>query len=128
MSEDLNKKVKQIADMLSQENLPNNLKSLLSLLAGSGGGEESSPKTKESLPAKEEGLERSNLEDNIDMMRKIKKIMDRLNSSNDPRINLLSALKPFLNSRRQKKLNSCINMLRMSRLAKLFEDYEKGGF
>ena len=128
MSEDLNKKVKQIADMLSQENLPDNLKSLLSLLAGSGGGEESSPKTKEPLQAKEEGLERSNLEDNIDMMRKIKKIMDRLNSSNDPRINLLSALKPFLNSRRQKKLNSCINMLRMSRLAKLFEDYEKGGF
>ena len=126
MSEDLNKKVKQIADMLSQENLPDSLKSLLSLLAGSGGGEESSPKIKESLPAKEEGLERSNLEDNIDMMRKIKKIMDRLNSSNDPRINLLSALKPFLNSRRQSKLKNCVNILRMSSALRLMDESEKG--
>lgn len=128
MSEDLSKKIKQITDMLSQENMPENLKGLLSLLAGSGTGEEPSPKMSESHPAKEEKHERTDLEENIDMMRKIKKVMDRLNSNNDPRINLLFALRPFLNNRRQKKLNNCINLLRMSSLAKLMEDHEKGDF
>lgn len=126
MSEDLNKTIKQITDMLSQENLPDNVKGLLSLFANSGGNEGSSPKVSDSRPAAEEKVERNELDENIDMMRKVKKVMDKMSSSSDPRINLLSALRPFLNSRRQKKLNNCVNLLRMSSLTRLFENDEKG--
>jgi hypothetical protein len=129
MSEDLNKKLKQITDMLSQEDLPDNIKGLLSLLASAGSNEDSSPKASVARPVKEDRREKSEPEDgNIDMMRKVKKVMDRVNNVNDPKISLLFALKPFLNTRRQKKLNNCINLLRMSSLARLMEDHDKGDF
>ena len=131
MSEDLNKKIKQLADLLGQEDMQDNLKGLLSMLASKGTDTDadSSSKTsnsREPVESKEEKTVRSDMEDNIDMLRKAKVMMDRLNNVNDPRINLLMAIKPFLNSRRQQKLSGCLNIIRMSNLARLIEDYEKG--
>lgn len=128
MSDDMNKKIKQITDLLGQEKLPDNLMGLLSLLASSGGKEEAPPKAPEPPVMKEERQERSELEDNMEMFRKVKKVMDKLGNPNDPRINLLFAIKPFLNNRRQKKLSNCINILRMSSLARFVEDQDKGIF
>ncbi|HHV99291.1 MAG TPA: hypothetical protein GXX36_06930 [Clostridiaceae bacterium] len=133
MSEDLNKKIKQLADLLAQENMQDNLKGLLSLLASksTGADDDSSSKASNSrdpVESKEEKPARSDTEDNIDMLRKAKVIMDRLNNVNDPRINLLMAIKPFLSSRRQKKLSGCLNIIRMSNLVRLMEENEKGAF
>jgi len=133
MSEDLNKKIKQLADLLAQENMQDNIKGLLSLLASKNTGADTDYSSKasssrEPVESKEEKSVRSDMEDNIDMLRKAKVIMDRLNNVNDPRINLLMAIKPFLNSRRQKKLSGCLNIIRMSNLARLMEDNEKGAF
>lgn len=129
MSDDLNKKIKQITDILGQENIPDNVKGLLSLLTSSDTKEEPHTLQNTELPSgKEEKSERNELDENVDMVRKVKKVMDKLNTNNDPRINLLTAIKPFLNSRRQKKLVSCIKMLQMSSLTKLFDDHEKGIF
>lgn len=126
MSEDLNKKIKQITDILGQDNMPENIKGLLSLLAGTGTGADSPPNVSNSGELKEEKPVRSELEDNIDMLRKAKVMMDRLNTVNDPRVNLLVAIKPFLCNRRQKKLSGCLNILRMSSLARFMDDTEKG--
>lgn len=128
MSEDLNKKIKQITDILGQDNMPENIKGLLTLLAGSqtGPGSDPPPNSGSSGELTQEKPVRSELEDNIDMLRKAKSIMDRLNNDNDPRINLLIAIKPFLSNRRQKKLSGCLNMLRMSNLARFMDDNEKG--
>lgn len=126
MSDDLNKKIKQITDMLGQESLPDNLKGLLSLLSSSGSGSEESPsKPAELSPFKEEKRERSELEENIDMVRKIKKVMDRVNSTHDPRVNLLMAIKPFLSGSRQRKVGSCIKLLQMTNLTKFVDDNDK---
>lgn len=129
MSDDLNKKIKQITDVLSQENLPDNLKGLFALLGSSANSQEE--KIEEPAPnsidinKKEKNKELSDLEDNMEMLRKVKTIMDRLNTGNDPRINLLSAIKPFLNNNRQKKLSNCISLLKVSSLAKLVEENGK---
>ncbi|HHW49011.1 MAG TPA: hypothetical protein GXX14_10410 [Clostridiaceae bacterium] len=130
MSEDLSKKIKQITDVLSQENIPENLKGLFSLLAGSAN---SSPEDKKNEPSpkadeantREERADKNELEENLEMARKVKTIMDRLNKVNDPRINLLLAIKPFLNHRRQKKITNCINLLRVSSLVRLMEEDDK---
>lgn len=131
MSEDLDKKIKQLADLLSQENMQENIKGLLTLLAGKStdtGSDSLSKETNNERPveSKEEKPVRSDVDDNIDMLRKARTIMERLNNINDPRINLLMAIKPFLNSRRQKKLNGCLNIIRMSNLARLLEESETG--
>lgn len=129
MSDDLNKKIKQITDVLSQENLPDNLKGLLSLLGGSSNSSEDKrdePSSKNNeTNSKEKEPVRNELEDNVEMLRKVKTVMDKLNTTNDPRINLLFAIRPFLNNKRQKKLSNCINLLRVSSLAKLVEENGK---
>lgn len=125
MSDDLDKKIKQITDMLGQDTLPDNIKGLLNLLATASGKEETPAKTNEVPAVKNEKTERSELDENMEIMRRVKRVMDKLNSNNDPRVNLLTAIKPFLNTRRQKKVSDCIKLLQMSSLVKLMEDNDK---
>jgi len=125
MSDDLDKKIKQIADVLGQGDMPDNLKGLLSVLADSMSGEKPSQKG-EADKQKDRGESKNELAENMDMIRKVTTIMNKMSSVNDPRINLLQAIKPFLNSRRQGKLNNCVNILRMSSMVKLLDEGEKG--
>jgi hypothetical protein len=129
MSEDLNKKKKQITDILGQENMPDNIKGLLSLLAQSPPqGEKESPKPAPVNEVKEERPVKNEFEENLEMIRKIRNIMDRINPRDDPRINLLNAVKPFLNSQRQKKLGNCVKLLQMHNLTKYLDENDKSIF
>lgn len=88
MSDDLNNKIKQLTDLLSQESMPDNLKSLFSLLTSSMGKNETSQKTEE-IPALKEPREEAQNKgefDTTEMVRKIKTVMDRMNTKNDPRV------------------------------------------
>jgi len=125
MDDDMNKKIKQIASALGQENVPDNLVNLISAFANSISNENSSSKEENSRQASDNGVDRE-LADNMDMVRKFTDILSRMNSINDPRINLLYAIKPFLNSRRQSKLKNCVNILRMSSALRLMDESEKG--
>jgi len=51
--------------------------------------------------------------------------MDAMRNINDPRINLLTAIKPFLSSGRQKKLSNCIRLFQVTQITKLMSDPEK---
>jgi len=144
MSDDLNKKMKQITDALGgQEKLPENVMGLLSLLASSlGSGNSPSKPQEEPVAARESKTEISEASkvsaaeankiseagNNMEMLNKVRMAMERLNSNSDPRISLLTALRPFMSNRRQKKINNCINILRMSSLVRLMEEQEKGVF
>jgi hypothetical protein len=126
MSDDLNSKIKQITDILGQENMPDNLKGLLSLLTGPSGAKQEPSADMAQLPsAKEEQSGRNELDENLEMIRKVKKLMDRVSTTHDPRVNLLTAIRPFLNTTRQKKLNGCIQLLQMSSLAKFVDGSDK---
>ena len=129
MSDDLGKKIKQITDLLGQDNMPDNIKGLLSLLANSGNQKETEQtKSSEMIPVKEERSSKNEFEDNLEMIRKVKNVMDRLNTKDDPRINLLNAIKPFLNNTRQKKLNNCVKILHMHNLTKYVDEHDKSFF
>lgn len=134
MSDDLNKAIKQITDVLSQESLPDNLKGLLSMLAGSAGQEDAQTAASASSgssgslasPELKEYREEKNDQDDS-LNNKIRNIVDRVNVQNDPRVALLNAIRPFLSSRKQKKLNNCVRLIQMSSLTRLLDDNEKGG-
>lgn len=128
MSDDLGKKIKQITDMLSQEDIPDNLKGIFSLLGGQSASEDTTPKAKEQKDTKPEKPESSEGADNAEMLSKVMRVMNNMNLENDPRVSLLSALKPFLNNRRQSNINNCINIIRMSKLAGIVDDNNKGNF
>ncbi len=46
--------------------------------------------------------------------------LSRMNSQPDERCALLTALRPFLRSERQERINEAINILKLLRLAELF--------
>jgi len=127
MSDDLNNKIQQIADILGKENMPDNVKGLLSLLASSLGSKDEAPgKTVSEEASSEEPVKkRLEPEDDTETFRKVKKVLDKFNTGNDPRMNLLHAIKPFMNNKRQKKLNNCIQLLQMTSLTRLLNDHEK---
>jgi hypothetical protein len=126
MSDEMNNKIQQIAELLGQENMPDNVKGLLSLLAGSlGGKEDTQPKNANEEQQMEDKPIQNNADDNAEMVRKVKNVIDKLNTGNDPRINLLHAIKPFMNSNRQKKISNCIQLLQMTSLTRLMSDKEK---
>ena len=126
MSDDINKKIKQITDILGQENIPDNFKGLLNMLSSQSESEESPQKPVDSPLVRDEKPQRNELEENVEMVRRIKKIMDHVNTNNDPRVNLLNAVRPFLNNTRQKKVNNCIKLLQMASISRILDDSDKG--
>ena len=126
MSDDLNKKIQQIAELLGQDNMPENVKELLSLLAGSlGSKEETQSKVTDTKQTREEKTVLTEAGDNTEMLSRVKKVMDKLSIGNDSRMNLLQAIKPFMNNNRQKKLGDCIQLLQMVSLSRLMNDHDK---
>ena len=131
MNDELGLKIKHIADMLNQDTLPDNLKDIISLFAGSGQKGIDSPNSQKKQPQNNysnNGDARVNnteeLSENLEMLKTVKNIMGRLNSKSDPRVNLLNALRPFLNNNRQKKIGSCIMFLQVTSLLETMRDLE----
>ena len=64
---------------------------------------------------------------NIDMntILKMKKMLDKLNNSNDPRKNLLSSLKPYLRNNRKEKLDQYSNLLNIAQIAEILKNDDK---
>ena len=55
---------------------------------------------------------------------KLKSMYDSAMSSNDPRVTLLSALRPYLSDSRVKNLDVCIKFLRFYKIAGMLKDSE----
>lgn len=160
MSDDLNKKVQQIAQMLGQEDPPDKLKELIALLAASLGtkdggtvsGVSAVSDSADNSPVDKSLTDKSNADKNIteksvsdkalaesstvdrtdntpaantDILDTAKKIISRVNNERDPRVNLLQAIKPFMNSKRQKKISNCIQLLQAASLSRMLNEREK---
>ena len=65
---------------------------------------------------------------NIDVktIMKMKSIMEKMNSKNDPRSNLLYSLKPYLRESKKDKLDQYANLLNIAKLSELFKNDNKG--
>jgi hypothetical protein len=139
MSDDLNKKVQQIAQMLGQDSVPDNVKELVALIASSLKGDSSAkgdsspegdspPQTPQALPGQgNQDTEPSDSAPNLssEMLDTAKNALRQFNAASDPRINLLNAIKPFMNNRRQKKIGSCIQLLQIAGLSRMLNEKEK---
>jgi hypothetical protein len=64
---------------------------------------------------------------NIDMntFLKMKSIMEKMNSNNDPRSNLLNSLKPYLRDSRKAKVDQYANLLNFAKIAELLKNDNK---
>ena len=64
---------------------------------------------------------------NIDMntIMKMKNIMEKMNTTNDPRSNLLASLKPYLRDNKKEKLDQYSNLLNFAKIAEILKNYNK---
>ncbi|EGD47443.1 hypothetical protein Cpap_2026 [Ruminiclostridium papyrosolvens DSM 2782] len=129
MSDDMGDKIKQIAEMLGQDSnsgIPDNVKGLLNMFMSqnSSKDETSSDDTSSEKENPSEDSSRADTDDLADMARKMKKAMNLLNTNNDPRVNLLNAIKPYLNDNRQKKLQNCMKIIKIGSLTKMLDESE----
>lgn len=64
---------------------------------------------------------------NLDMntFLKMKSIMEKMNTNNDPRSNLLYSLKPYLRDSRKEKLDQYANLLNFAKIAELLKNDNK---
>lgn len=112
MDEDFSTKIEQLKDMLNNGQLPDNLKNLMSQL------------NQNSKDSKTDGLT-SQSNDEIDalaMITKVKTMLDKKNRIDDPRINLLNAIKPYLNSKRQERVDGFVKVLNVTFLSTILKD------
>ena len=56
---------------------------------------------------------------------KMKNVMEKLNSSDDPRTNLLYSLKPYLREERKSKVDQYANLLNVAKIADLLKNDNK---
>lgn len=123
MSDELDRSIKQAMEILSQ---PEKLKGMLELLGSSMGGQSSSQPQDEAPSSKNESsAPAGDLANNMEFLSRAQDVMRALNSNNDPRVNLLTAVTPFLNRKRQRAVNDCIHFLRVSKLLPLL--FNNGG-
>ena len=61
----------------------------------------------------------------MNMILKMKSIMENLNSSNDPRSNLLYSLKPYLRDEKKDKIDQYANLLNFAKVAEVLKSDNK---
>lgn len=67
---------------------------------------------------------------NIDMntIMKMKSVMEKMNSSSDPRSNLLESLKPYMREGKKEKIDQYANLLKMANVAEIMKNDQKGDY
>lgn len=120
--------IKELETLLSQGNVSNNIKKLISNLtteANNNNNSSNENTNKKEEPQKKEDDfpdKKSTSFENADTLFKIKNIMDIVNQKDDARICLIESLKPFLSASRQKKIPECIKILQLANIGKIFGD------
>lgn len=122
MSQDIEKNINQIKDLLSGGNSSENVKSLLGSLLK----QNESSDSREDKEGETSGARPAFDADTLQMFFKIKQIMDSSQKNNDPREKLLNALKPYLSDKRKDKLAECMQILKITNIIDIFSNLEGG--
>lgn len=134
----------KLKSLLNNENIPDELKSILSNLNSNNNNNTKntssiSPDTINNLMSMLKNNKNSNsntnsnpesdsyTDTNIDFetIMKLKNMMDKMNSKDDPRSKLLISLKPYLKESRKNKVDQYIQFLNMSKVFNIFSKGDK---
>jgi hypothetical protein len=135
MPDNFEEKLDQIKNMLQDEKIANKLSSFLDSLNDSNNNTSSKEFDTEfdedelinstPPPPIQNSSFNQSMSNNIDTLNRITKIYNTINDTNTPSVNLLMAIKPFLNSRRQGHLDNAARVLNFSKLPNMVKDIDK---
>ncbi len=100
--------IKNISKMINDGNIPDDIKNIVNNLksdGSSGNNSDASSSSNSSTP---------NID--IETIFKMKSIFEKMNSSEDPRANLLRSLKPYLKESRKSKVDQYIQLFNMTKV------------
>ena len=121
MGDDMSEMIQKVSEMLKNNEIPDNIKSMMNSFTSDQSSSSASQDTS-SNTTENEGKRDSNDSfemPNIDLntMLKMKSIVDSMNrQQNDPRANLLRSLKPYLKPSRKEKVDQYIKLFSMGKV------------
>lgn len=114
-NEDMSELFKKFSNMVSEGNIPEEMKNMMSSLSGANTNQNDKDEKIE------EGSDASSID--FETIMKMKQIMDKMKGSgDDPRANLLRSLKPYLKERRKDKIDQYIRLFGMSKVMEAFNN------
>lgn len=118
-NQDMSDIIKNLSQMLSEGNIPDNVKEAFNNFSNSANSSSSSESQDNSENTSSNS---SNSFSGIDFetILKMKSIMEKMNSKDDPRANLLLSLKPYLKESRKNKVEQYIKLFNMSKVMEVF--------
>ena len=129
--------INQLKDMLNKGELndvvskisPEMIENFSSMMGNSNNYNSENSNTSNNINSSGENNSSNNFDfSNIDVntIMKMKSIMEKMNSKDDPRSNLLYSLKPYLRESKKEKLDQYANLLNIAKLSELFKNDNKG--
>lgn len=100
--------IKNISKMINDGNIPDDIKNIVNNLKSDGSSNNNSDASSNSNPST------PNID--IETILKMKSIFEKMNSSEDPRANLLRSLKPYLKESRKSKVDQYIQLFNMTKV------------
>ena len=127
MGEDMSDMIQKMSEMFKNNEMPDNIKSIVSQFTGQTNSDISSGNSSNQTETNEnDGMNREEPDEennssgmpnfDINTMLKMKSIIDSMNKQqNDPRANLLKSLKPYLKPSRKEKVDQYIKLFGMGK-------------
>lgn len=117
MADDLDKKIKQIADMFGVSDT-SGLKNIVeNIMPSNSGSTQSTPQHESNYSPNDEAPTPSpnyrNNGINMNLLNQASEMMNMFNNVSDSRITLLSSVQPFLRTQRQQRLGGAIQLLKV---------------
>lgn len=105
--------IKNISKMINEGNIPDDVKNIINNLRSDDSSSTSNSDTSSSSNSSVPNID-------IDTILKMKSIFEKMNSTEDPRANLLRSLKPYLKESRKSKVDQYIQLFNMSKVMDIF--------
>lgn len=106
---------------LNSGNIPDDLKNILNNFKNNANSSQNSNDSTQEESQNNNSNTNSSFNIDMDMLLKMKSIMDKMNSTkDDPRANLLLSLKPYLKESRKDKVEQYVKLFSMSKVMEAF--------
>ncbi len=107
--DDMSNIMDKLSGVLSSDDMPGNIKELINGLKNSSSNNTSNDNSQNSTTE-------NNIDIDMDMLFKAKKIMDSMSNTSDPRKSLLLSLKPYLKTEKKEKIDQYVKFLSLSKI------------
>lgn len=113
-NEDMSDIFEKLNSVIDKDKIsPDMINNLMNMLGNSNG------ENKDNYDNSENNSSRAPGGIDIETLLKIKTIMDKMNTHDDPRSTLLQSLKPYLNENRKNKIDQYIKLMNMSKIIEI---------